>query len=176
MIIFITLSSYPYLHPRFIKLEPELLAGPQAQLGPAQLALLGHHFSVDSTSYTPGLTSETTTIPLVAYGLPQANQFLRLNVTWQPWQPFNQDWKVFVHLVDAQNTVLAQFDGQPKQGLYPTSRWIPGELIEDSYPLTIPADILPGPYRVFLGLYNEASGARLPVPGDAEGKVILDVK
>jgi hypothetical protein len=101
---------------------------------------------------------------------------LRLNVTWQPLQAFAEDWKVFVHLVNANGDVLAQFDGQPLEGVYPTSRWIPGELITDSYPLFLPEDIRPGPYRVFLGLYNEATGARLSVPGDSEGRVILDVE
>jgi hypothetical protein len=101
---------------------------------------------------------------------------LYLNITWQPLQPLTEEWKVFAHLIDSNHHVIAQFDGPPQQGTYPTSQWIPGELIKDSYPLTLPANTPPGPYQVYLGLYNEATGARLPVPGDAEGRVILDVK
>ena len=88
----------------------------------------------------------------------------------------NEDWKVFVHLVDANGRVLAQFDGQPLEGTYPTSHWTPGEFIKDSYPLILPPDASPGPYHVFVGLYNEASGLRLSVPGDTEGKVVLNVE
>ncbi|MBI1876693.1 MAG: hypothetical protein HYR94_00355 [Chloroflexi bacterium] len=79
-------------------------------------------------------------------------------------------------MVDANGHVLSQFDGQPLRGTYPTTHWIPGELIEDSYPLLVPSDTPPGPYRVFLGLYNETTGTRLPVPGDTEGRVILNVE
>lgn len=176
IIILVILSSYSYLLPQFIQIEPGMRSGPQALWGPDQLALLSHHFSVDINGNTAGLDRGPTTIPLAAHGPLQANQVLRLNVTWQPLQAFAADWKVFVHLVDANGRVLAQFDGQPLEGSYPTSRWIPGELIKDSYPLLLPADASPGPYRVLLGLYNEASGARLPVPADAEGKVVLHVE
>ncbi|MFN8458098.1 MAG: hypothetical protein U0401_26180, partial [Anaerolineae bacterium] len=176
IIIFIILSSYSYLNPQFFPLTPEMKSGPQAQLGNAQVAVLSHNFSVESSGQTAGLLTQAVAIPLEVYGLPHANQTLRLNVTWQPLQPLNEDLKVFAHLVDAQNKVLGQFDGQPQQGIYLTSDWIPGELIEDSYPLTFPADTPPGPYRVYLGLYNETTGARLPVPGDPEGRVMWDVE
>ena len=33
-----------------------------------------------------------------------------------------------------------------------------------------------GPYRAFIGLYNETTGQRLPVPTDVAGRVILDVR
>jgi hypothetical protein len=176
IIIFVLLSSYPYLTPQFIQIKPELQSGPQAQLGYTQLAVLAHSFTVESSGQTAGLESSPMAIPLAVSGRPQAHQTLRLNVTWQPLQPFTEDLKVFVHLVDAQGQVLAQFDGQPQTGSYPTSRWIPGELIEDSYPLIFSAQPSPGPYRVYLGLYHEATGARLPVPGDSEGRVIWDVE
>ncbi len=176
IIIFIILSSYSYLNPQFLHLEPGIESGPQAQLGDMQVVVLVHNFWVESSGQTAGLPIGSTAIPLAVYGLPRAYQTLRLNVTWQPLQPFAEDLKVFVHLVDAQNRVLAQFDGQPREGTYPTSRWIPGELIADSYPLTLPAEAPPGPYRVYLGLYNETTGARLPIPGDSEGRVIWDVE
>jgi hypothetical protein len=98
------------------------------------------------------------------------------NVTWHPLQPFSDNLKVFVHLVDSNENILAQFDGQPRAGLYPTSHWIPGEIIKDNYPLPFPTDAPPGPYRVFLGLYNETTLERLPVPTDLAGRVILDVR
>lgn len=176
IITFIVLSSYPYLEPQFLPITPEMKSGPQAQLGNAQVIILAHNFSVESSAQTAGLPTESITLPMTVYGLPQANQTLRLNVTWQALRPLSEDLKVFVHLVDSQNNVLGQFDGQPQKGTHPTSHWIPGELIEDSYPLTFPGEVPPGPYRVYLGLYNEASGARLPVPGDPEGRVIWDVE
>ncbi len=176
IVTLVVLSSYPYLSPQFVQIEPKIMAGPQALLGQKQLALLNHYFSTSVSGNTAGLEQGRTSIPLAIHGPLQAADVLQLNVTWLPLQPFNEDWKVFVHLVDADNRVLAQFDGQPLEGTYPTSHWIPGELIEDSYPLIIPPDAPPGPYRVFAGLYNEATGLRLPVPDDSEGRVVLNVE
>lgn len=176
IIILIVLSSYNYLLPQFIQVPPEMMSGPQAILGPDQAALLAHSFTVEINGNTAGLERGPSAIPLAVHGPLQSGQRLQLDVTWQALQPFTEDWKVFVHLVDAKGQVVAQFDGQPREGMYPTSRWIPGELVNDSYPLLIPAPIPPGPYQVFVGLYNEATGARLPVPGDSAGRVILNVE
>lgn len=176
IIILVILSSYTYLLPQFIQIEPEIRRGPQALLGADQVALLTHSFAVEINGNTAGLERGPAAIPLTAHGPLQAGEVVRLDVTWQALQPFTEDWKVFVHLVDANGQLLAQFDGQPREGAYPTSHWIPGELIKDSYPLLMPATAPPGPYRVFVGLYNEVTGARLPVPGDPEGRVILNVQ
>lgn len=176
VVILVVLSSYSYLSPQFIQIEPKVMVGPQALLGQKQLALLAHDFSIVVSGNTAGMEQGTTSIPLAIHGPLQGADVLQLNVTWLPLQPFNEDWKVFVHLVDANGQVFAQFDGQPLEATYPTSHWIPGELIEDSYPLILPVDAPPGPYRVFAGLYNEATGLRLPVSGDPEGRVILNVE
>lgn len=176
MVILIILSSYPYLSPQFVHLDSELIAGPQTLLGQKQVALLSHKFTVTISGNTAGLEQGPVSIPLTSHGPLKAGDILQLNVTWQPLQPFSEDWKIFVHMVDANGRVLAQFDGQPLEGTYPTSRWIPGELVKDTYPLVLPPDASPGPYHVFIGLYNEATGLRLPVPGDSEGRVVLNVE
>lgn len=176
LILLVILSVYPYLNPQFIQINPLHITRWPTLIGTNQLALLEHNFSVATAGNTAGLEPDPTTLPIATYGPMQANQTLYLNITWQPLQPLTEEWKVFAHLIDSNHHVIAQFDGPPQQGTYPTSQWIPGELIKDSYPLTLPANTPPGPYQVYLGLYNEATGARLPVPGDAEGRVILDVK
>lgn len=176
IVVLIILSSYSYLAPRFIQPDAYLDDGPQAQLGAAQLTLLEHNFTVSTSGNTAGLQRGQTEIPLAVHGPLQADELLLLNVTWQPLRTFTQDWKIFVHLVDANNQVLAQFDGHPQAGDYPTSHWVPGEIIADTYPLQFPADAPPGPYRVFLGLYDEATQTRLPVSSDSEGRIILDVQ
>ncbi len=179
IIILVISSSYAYLEPQFVQADPFIASdpvGPQAQLGPGRLALLHHAFDVSISGNTAGLNRGETSVPVALYGPLPAHNRLLLKVTWQPLRGFNQDWKVFVHLVDANDNVLAQYDGYPRSGDYPTSEWIPGELIEDRYPLLFPADAPPGPYRLFLGLYDEETLARMPVPSDSEGRVILDVE
>lgn len=81
------------------------------------------------------------------------------------------DYTMFVHLLDARGTLVAQADGPPVEGRYPTSAWDQGELIDDTRQLTLPADLPPGRYTIQVGWYLLATGARLPVtppvPDDA---------
>jgi hypothetical protein len=42
-----------------------------------------------------------------------------------------------------------------------TSQWRPGEYIQDSHKLEIPADAPPGPYLLAVGLYDAATEERL---------------
>ena len=174
-IILVILSSYNYLLPQFVN-DQLYEGGPEAQFGEAQLTLLKHNFSILTQGETAGFTRGETTIPLSIHGPPQAGDILILNAIWQPLQPLQADLKVFVHLIDANGQVLAQFDGQPQGGNYPTSQWVPGELITDSYPILLPPDASPGPYQVFLGFYEEATLLRLPVPTDDAGRVRLNVE
>lgn len=176
IIIIVVLSVYPYLLPVFIQPEKPWLDGPQAQWDGNQLILLDHRFSVATTGHTAGLNLGETTIPLQQQGRLRPNDRLVVEVMWQPLQIFDTDLKVFVHLVDTNNNVLAQFDGYPQAGSYPTSQWIPGELISDAYPILLPDTLPPGPYRTFLGLYNENTLTRLPIPTDPDGKVILNIQ
>lgn len=175
LVLLVLLSVYSYLQPQFIK-TGAIPPGPQAELGQRQLLLLDHNFWVQTPGYTVGLSRGETAIPLNVNGPLQPGSVMLLKVRWQPLDIFGQDYKIFVHLVDSGGQVIAQFDGYPQEGRYPTSHWVPGEIIEDTYPIAVPNDAPPGPYRVFLGLYNEATQERLPVTGDNSGRVILDVQ
>lgn len=95
--------------------------------------------------------------------LVEPGQSLHLTLHWQATAPIEQDYTVFVQLVDAQDTILSQGDSKPQQGFYRTVFWQPGEQIIDSYTLPVPADIAAGRYDLLIGFYQADSGARLPV-------------
>lgn len=175
LVLLVLLSSFQYLLPQF-SAGQDYDGGPQAVLGERQLAVLAHDFSVVTSGHTAGLTVGDTAIPLTVAGPLRPTDTLQLNIVWQPLRPFVDNLKMFVHLVDSNSNILAQFDGQPQGGELPTAQWIPGAFIRDSYALRLPAELPPGPYRVFVGLYDEATFARLAVPGDPEGRVIFDVE
>jgi hypothetical protein len=52
-------------------------------------------------------------------------------------------------------------DRQPFQGRLPTSAWLSGERILESYVLRLPNTAAAGFYRIRVGLYDAQSGQRL---------------
>ena len=50
-----------------------------------------------------------------------------LTLLWQDLAAVDENYQVFVHLLDEQGNKIEQADGQPVQWLRPTSTWQPGE-------------------------------------------------
>jgi hypothetical protein len=88
---------------------------------------------------------------------------LLLALRWESLRPMQNNYQVFVHLLNANNEKLAQRDGQPVQWLRPTSTWQPGEKIIDRYGMILPDDLPVGTYDIAVGLYDPVSGQRLPI-------------
>ena len=84
-----------------------------------------------------------------------------LKLYWRALASVSEDYTVFVHLVDANGTIIAQDDAQPQRGAYPTSFWDAGEIVADEHTWTIPRDVAPGEYRLLVGVYRASDGARL---------------
>lgn len=76
------------------------------------------------------------------------------------------DYTTLVHLGQPDEPPLTTGDSPPVSGSYPTSAWRNGEAILDTYRLVIPDDLEPGRYPVWIGLYDPATGERLPVKVD----------
>lgn len=85
-----------------------------------------------------------------------------LTLLWAAVQPPPERYKVFVHLVDADDTLIAQVDTEPQGGFLPTDRWVPGETIADHYGLWLPPQLDAGVFRLRVGMYA-FSGDRLPI-------------
>ena len=96
-----------------------------------------------------------------------------LTLHWQALGPTDKSYKVFTHLVGADGRIWGQKDDFPAQGTKPTSSWVKGEYVEDRYHIPIDPGATPGEYRLLVGLYDLASGQRLPVM-DREGKTVGD--
>lgn len=88
---------------------------------------------------------------------------LVFHLYWRAERRPAADYKVFVHLAAPDERILAQHDGVPKLWAHPTSAWQAGEIVADRIILSLPEEVAPGRYRLWLGLYRESDGARLPV-------------
>lgn len=117
-------------------------------------------------------------VELIGFDLPEtsvdAGSTLPLTLYWHSLTTFDQNWKVFVHLIDADGNIKSQQDQIPGAGQFPTTSWVPDEYITDSYNIPIPADLPPGEaaYRLRIGLYDANDFNRMLVV--AEGQITGD--
>jgi len=97
---------------------------------------------------------------LVGYRV-ERNQGLKVTLVWRALGEVGTSYKVFLHLVGPKGTIVGQHDSVPALGTLPTDVWVPGEFIVDEHSLALPKDM--GGYVLRVGLYNPATGARVPV-------------
>jgi hypothetical protein len=119
-------------------------------------------------------------IELLGYNLETENWDLgfenfELTLYWRAKAVVENDYTVFVHLVDQGGKLWGQGDSVPVRGMYPTSAWLPGQLVEDRHVVQVDPDVPPGSYRVLVGLYDPATLKRLEAVGP-EGPVLSEAE
>jgi hypothetical protein len=77
----------------------------------------------------------------------------QLTLIWHALGRQNRNWTVFVHLVDAQERIVAEDNRPPRDDAFPMLQWVAGDWIEDQHPLALPAELAPGEYRLRVGLF-----------------------
>ena len=139
---------------------------------PLGAALLGRvHVSVPARSFV----RPTVAVPngaefsgvgvLEGYDLTRTATSLGLDLIWRATATPLAGYSVFVHLQAADGRVWAQSDAAPANWTRPTTGWLPGEYVIDTHMLNLPADLPPGTYTLWTGLYNPTDGMRVPVSG-----------
>ncbi len=71
-------------------------------------------------------------------------------------------------MVNTDNQIVGQSEGQPGCDAQPTDDWPVGELIADHYRVPIAVDTKPGDYHLLIGMVQVDDGSRLTVD-DATG-------
>ncbi len=91
-----------------------------------------------------------------------------LTLCWKAEQAVPADYTVFVHILGPAGQSLGDADGRPRLGLYPTTVWLPGEVIADEHPWNLPARA-----TVNIGLYQLESGERLSLAGSGDTELTI---
>jgi 4-amino-4-deoxy-L-arabinose transferase-like glycosyltransferase len=104
----------------------------------------------------------------------EAGQDIHLTLYWQALARMEEDYTVFIHLLDEEGRILAQHDDQPLLGFYPTSFWDEGDIVRDEYDIHVESSTLPGEYELAVGMYLLRTGDRLPVL-DNESQIAGDL-
>lgn len=127
---------------------------------------------------TPPPQATLESMPLARWSdgmILQASDFARtvsgrdaidLALTWSTSQPIDRPYTLFIHLLDAQGRLVAQYDGMPLANTWPTTCWQTNEGFTDHYRLTLPAAITPSDYQLRLGFYWLPNGERAPIEGE----------
>jgi hypothetical protein len=98
---------------------------------------------------------------------------LTVSLRWLPLRPAGPDDTVFVHVLNSDNQLVTQADGDGLGGLAPLSAWRPGHEIVDRRMVLAAGDWPAGEYVVKVGLYQRVSGARY-VAVTADGQAAPD--
>ena len=116
-------------------------------------------------------------VALIGYGLSDESappgSTLTLTLYWQALGPMSQSYKVFTHLVGPDGEIWGQKDSLPGEGSLPTSGWVEGEYLVDSYQILVKPEAPGGQYVIEIGMYEESTETRLPA-FDAQGQAIGD--
>ncbi|MBN1139796.1 MAG: hypothetical protein JXM73_24710, partial [Anaerolineae bacterium] len=101
----------------------------------------------------------------------QAGDAFSVTLYWQALRPMEIGYHVFTHLAMPSGKVVAQQDGVPRQGAYPTDLWQTGEVVADTYQVTVDPAVAPSAYELEVGMYRLENLKRLPVT-DAAGQPV----
>lgn len=84
----------------------------------------------------------------------RAGDTLTLTLYWQSLRRMEHNYTVFTHVLGPETRIYGQEDSWPLDGDYPTAAWEPGEIVEDTYLLTLAEDTPPGVYDIEVGVYR----------------------
>jgi hypothetical protein len=90
----------------------------------------------------------------------QTGQSISVTLAWQALKETSQDYKTFVHLLNADGQLVAQSDAVPAGWTRPTSGWQSSEFVSDTHTLDLKRNLPPGEYRLIAGMYD-SNGQRL---------------
>lgn len=125
------------------------------------------------------LLGEDLPITQVSAGTGSAGSEVPLTLFWKTDRAPTTSYTAFVHLLGAQynpaqgSYLWGQIDRIPVGGQLPTTAWSPGQLISDPYAIPVQANAPPGLYKIEVGMYEAATGARLRV-FDSSGQAVGD--
>jgi 4-amino-4-deoxy-L-arabinose transferase-like glycosyltransferase len=159
--------------PAMCRVAVRVLAGDEL-LGevssPAVLRLAGASVPSESVAYPLEYTFDGK-IELMGYSLPNGppsstSDSLVIILYWHVLTEMDEDYTVFLHLLNesedgVDSTLIGQGDGPPFDNDYPTSYWLPGEILADAHVLSLDDDRAVNAY-LLVGLYRLSDGRRLP--------------
>lgn len=105
-------------------------------------------------------TPQTGELDLIESEMPagQPGEVMTWRLRWQPTSDISRDYNLFVHVMDANNELAAQYGGAPVPHVA-TSNWQPDHVFDSIIDLRMP--VATGEYTVYIGFIDAQTGERL---------------
>lgn len=103
---------------------------------------------------------------LYGYTLPEqtvSGDVLSLAFWWRTDHPSGRYLIQFVHVFGPEDQLAFSYDQEPFGGAFPTTDWPSGIAMTDVWHVSVPADLPPGSYTLFTGMYEWPSLERSSV-------------
>ena len=155
---------------KIISSDHQLLGDTQVVLGELVLP------AESATSLTGSLAVFDNGFALDTGDLPdrvRSGEILTLPMTWRSNEDGTEDFVQFLHLGHDETGNWWVYDQQPLGARLPTRLWYSGLADTENWQVPLPADLAPGRYKVFTGLYRASDLERLAA-SDAEGTSFVD--
>jgi hypothetical protein len=100
---------------------------------------------------------------LIGADVNQSGTHITVTLFWQGQTMTTTNYTAFVQLINADGSIAQQIDRWQIALDAPTSTWLPRQVIADQYVFEVPSSAdSPGSPRIGVGLYDAATGERLP--------------
>ena len=104
-----------------------------------------------------------------------AGRILSISFTWRSQERGSENLQQFLHLFHEESGEFWVHDQQPLGARLPTRLWYAGLADSESWQVPLPAELEPGRYHVFTGLYRSRDLERVPAKS-AEGLDFVDAR
>jgi hypothetical protein len=109
----------------------------------------------------------------IVRGTNKPGNVLRVKTVWTTDTQIDKPYTIFVHGVDDVGRLVAQADGQPLDGRWPTTCWQPDAQFADEFELQVPDGISSNDLRIRLGFYWLPTGERVLIEPDGQDALEL---
>lgn len=127
----------------------------------------------DSPELSGPLARFENGITLIDVDTVEQDGLLLVILRWESDSIWQEPVKVFVHVVDADGTILAQVDEPPGSDYYPPLSWPPGSVMIHPVTLAVARPKEAAGLSLRIGLYNAEDAARYAIIGSDAPTVVL---
>ena len=157
---------------RILSSDRQLLDDTQVALGELVLP------AVTAASSAAPLAEFDNRFTLDAVDMPahaKPGETLSITFTWRSNGDAKEDFAQLLHFVHEESGEHWVYDQQPLGLRLPSRLWFSGLVDSEVWRVPLPADLAPGRYSVFTGLYNTYDRERMTA-SDADGTPFVDAR